>query len=212
MPRLGEIARSTAPEQVLPHYERLFGDRDPVTEPGTSTGTTGNWWTVMANSPDLLDTLVGVMRTFRDEERVVTGRQRELALVRTGFLVGSQFVYSQHCKAARSAGISDDELGLLRGGWATSDLPRQDKALLAYVDEFVRGMGRVSDETFGEIHEVLGDQGMLELTVFVGTYMMHAAISRALRLEYDDVDERVVEIPAPEAGTASADILSDITG
>jgi hypothetical protein len=25
-------------------------------------------------------------------------------------------------------------------------------------------------------------------------------MTRALRLEYDDVDERVVEIPAPEAG------------
>jgi len=29
------------------------------------------------------------------------------------------------------------------------------------------------------------------------TYELHATICRALRLEYDDVAERVVEIPAP---------------
>lgn len=28
--------------------------------------------------------------------------------------------------------------------------------------------------------------------------MMHAVMSRALRLEYDDVDERVTEVPAPD--------------
>ena len=27
---------------------------------------------------------------------------------------------------------------------------------------------------------------------------MHAIMTRALRLEYDDVDERVVEVPAPK--------------
>lgn len=213
MPRLTEMPRADVAPEVLPHYERLFGDRDPVSQPGTATGTPGNWWSVMANSPDLLDALVAVMRCFRDERRVVTARQRELAITRTGFVVGSQFVYSQHSKAARAAGISDEELSLLRGGWASSaTFPTEDKILLAYVDEFVRGSGRVTDETFDELRTVLDDEGILELTIFIGTYAMHAAIARALRLEYDDVDERVVEVPAPEAGAGGTDILSDITG
>lgn len=211
MPRLTQVTRGDAAEAVIPHYERLFGDRDPVAHPGTSTGTPGNWWTVMANSPDLLDNLVSVMRAFRDEDRVVSARQRELALVRTGYLVGSKFVYSQHCKAARAAGISDAELSLLRGGWPMSEkLSHDDKSLLSYVDEFVLQRGRVSDETFAELTKVLSDEGILELTIFIGTYAMHAAISRALRLEYDDVEERIVEVSAPEQG--GVDILSEITG
>ena len=31
----------------------------------------------------------------------------------------------------------------------------------------------------------------------VCTYNMHAIICRTLRLEYDDVDDRIVEVPAP---------------
>ncbi len=38
---------------------------------------------------------------------------------------------------------------------------------------------------------------------------MHATISRALRLEYDDVDERVVEIPAPDPD-ASQDVMRTV--
>ena len=31
---------------------------------------------------------------------------------------------------------------------------------------------------------------------------MHAVMSRALRLEYDDVEDPVIETPAPEGATA----------
>jgi hypothetical protein len=69
----------------------------------------------------------------------------------------------------------------------------------------------VSDETFEAIRAVLGDVGVIELTVIAGSYAMQAAMARALRLEYDDVDEHVVEVPAPSADGAAADIMSDIT-
>ena len=38
----------------------------------SATGTTGDWWTVYANVPDMLDAMVDVMRTFRAPQRVVT--------------------------------------------------------------------------------------------------------------------------------------------
>ena len=36
--------------------------------------------------------------------------------------------------------------------------------------------------------------------------MMHAVMSRALKLEYDNVDDRVVEVSAPDGD--SADVMS----
>ncbi len=69
--------------------------------------------------------------------------------------------------------------------------------MLAYTDELVLESGRVSDGTFEALRRALGDEEILELTYVVCTYALHATISRALRLEYDDVDERVVEVPAP---------------
>jgi hypothetical protein len=56
----------------------------------------------------------------------------------------------------------------------------------------------------------LSDEEILEFTYITCTYMMHAVMSRALRLEYDDVDERVVEIPAPGVsnGGDNADVMN----
>ena len=55
MPRLREVPADEAHPRAQTIYQLLFGDRDPVAEPGTATGTPGNWWTVFAGVPDCFD-------------------------------------------------------------------------------------------------------------------------------------------------------------
>ena len=93
MPRVKQVALADATPSARTHYQRLFGDRDPVAEPGTATGTVGNWWTVYANVPDQLDAMVDLMRTFRAPERVVSARQRELTLAEGATLTGGRREY-----------------------------------------------------------------------------------------------------------------------
>ena len=81
--------------------------------------------------------------------------------------------------------------------------------MLAYTDDLVLGGGRVPDETFECLRRQLSDEEILELTYITLTYDLHATMCRALRLEYDDVAERVVEIAAPDGG-AARDIMRDI--
>ena len=52
MPRLRQVSRAEVHESGRHLYNMLFGDRDPVAQPGTVTGTPGNWWTVFAVVPD----------------------------------------------------------------------------------------------------------------------------------------------------------------
>ena len=46
----------------------------------------------------------------------------------------------------------------------------------------------------------LSDEDILELTYHVMDYNMHAVCCRALRLEFDDVPERIKEVPIPGEG------------
>ena len=72
VPRLDQIPRSDDnPEIVQRMYERLFGDRDPVAEPGTATGTPGDWWTVFANSPDVLEHSVQGFALYASPDRKI---------------------------------------------------------------------------------------------------------------------------------------------
>ena len=192
-------------------YQRLFGDRDPVAEPGTATGTPGNWWTVFAQTPALLDHMVAGFGLFNSPERELSPALRELALTRAGFAAQSQFVFSQHCKAARAAGVRDDQIAALPA-WASaaSDVfTPLERAVLAYADDLVLGGGRVPDGTFAVLAAELSEVAIIELTYAVSMYRLHATMCRALRLEYDDVDERIVEIAAPSKG--SDDVMGTIS-
>jgi hypothetical protein len=81
--------------------------------------------------------------------------------------------------------------------------------VLTYVDEIVLEQGRVQDGTFAALTTALSEVAVIELTYAVTTYLLHATMCRALRLEYDDVDERIVEIAAP--ADADTDVMGTIS-
>ena len=63
------------------------------------------------------------------------------------------------------------------------------------------------DGTFEVLKKHLSDEEILEFTYITCTYELHATMCRALRLEYDDVEERVVEIPIPDGETRNIDFM-----
>jgi len=208
MPRLREMPRAEVPEDIRRVYDMLFGDRDPVAEPGTATGTPGNWWTVFALVPDCFRHAVAGFAFYRSRQRKIDPKLRELGQARAGFLRESQFVFSQHCKAARDVGLSEEQIEALPS-WSGTDLfSAEERAVLAYVDELVLQNGRVQDATFERLREHLSEEQILELTYITALYEMHAIMCRALRLEFDDVDERVVEVAAP--AVAAGDFMGGV--
>ena len=203
MPRLREIPRSeVTDEYVLGLYTMLFGDRDPVNEPGTATGTPGNWWTVFAQVPDAFKHTTEGFGFYRSSNRQLDSKLRELGQIRAGYAVGSQFVFSQHSKAMRFEGFSEEQVSAIPH-WQVADcFSELERAVLAYTDCLVLERGRVPDGLFETLKKHLSEVEILELTYITSTYMMHAVMSRALHLEFDDRPDPVVEVPAPEGATA----------
>lgn len=211
MPRLRQVPRAEAPADVQTVYDMLFGGRCPVAEPGTATGTPGNWWTVFALVPDCFRHAVAGFGFYRSPKRKLDSKLRELGQMRAGFLRESQFVFSQHCKAARDLGLEEVKIQAVPS-WSTADgFTPVERAVLGYTDELVLQNGRVQDATFERLRAHLSDEAILELTYITALYEMHAIMTRALRLEYDDVPERIVEIAAP-SGAAGADFMSGVGG
>ena len=211
MPRLNQVPRSEVDDDfTLNMYEFMFGDRDPVAEPGTVGGTTGDWWTVMAQSPAALRHAVRGFRLYR-EEVSIRADHRELGQIRAGWVVGSQFVFSQHCKACRSAGLSEEKIAAVPS-WQTADcFDQTERLLLAYTDCLAGQQGRVPEQLFTELRQVFNDTEILEFTYTTTLYVMHAIMSRALRLEFDDRDDPVVEVMSAD-GNDTLDIGAATAG
>ena len=211
MPRLRQVPRAEADAPIVQTmYNFLFDGRDPVTEPGTATGSRGDWWTVFALVPDVLEHAVLGFGLYQSPRRRLDPVLRELAQTRAGFAASSQFVFSQHCKSLRSLGVSEEAVAALPHWQLASCFNEVERAVLAYADCLVLDRGRVPDGVFAVLKANLTDEQILELTYITALYLQHAVMSRALRTEFDDREEPVVEVAAP-AGQAARDLGRDIS-
>ena len=107
MPRLRQVPKDEATAPIVTTmYDWLFDGRDPVAEPGRWDGTTGDWWTVFALSPDILDHCVKGFGLYQSPTRALDPRLRELGQIRAGWAAGSQFdpdIVAAFCRIARDA-------------------------------------------------------------------------------------------------------------
>jgi len=212
MPRLRQVSRPEAEAPIVTTmYELLFDDRDPVAEPGTATGTPGDWWTVFALVPDILQHAVQGFGLYQSPKRLLDPVLRELGQTRAGWGAGSQFVFSQHCKSLRNLGVSEERIAAVEAWSAADCFTPTERLVLGYTDALVYDRGRVPDALFDALRAELGDEALLELTYITTLYLQHAVMSRALRTEFDDRDDPIVEIAAPE-GQEARDIGRDISG
>lgn len=203
MPRLRQVGRGESGAPVVEQtYALLFGERDPVREPGTVTGSPGDWWTVFALVPDVLQHSIDGFLLYNSPQRHLDPVLRELGQTRVGWAAGSQFVFSQHCKSMRALGVPEERIVAIPHWPAADCFSGVERLVLAYTDCLALDHGRVPDGLFAALRTHLSDEAIVELTYIVGMYLMHAVMSRALRTEFDDRDEPVVEVPGPEGASA----------
>lgn len=172
----------------------VFGEGATDDSP-TLDGTPGDWWRTFALVPEIFRHCVAGFQVYRNPERFLRPELRELGQTRAGWLMESNFVYSQHVKSCRLIGIPEEKIQAI-SSWEVSDLFGADeRAVLAYTDELVGANGRVSDGVFAALKEHLSDEEILELTYITALYSMHGVMTRALRLEWDAEPERLQEMP-----------------
>jgi alkylhydroperoxidase family enzyme len=203
MPRLREVPPDQVTNPIVAQiYRRKFGP-DGQPRP-TVTGAPGNWETVFAGAPEALEHAIRGFALWRSPERDLDPLLRELALTRTGWAMGSQFVYSQHCKVLRGYGGTEDQVRAIPHWELASCYSPPQRAVLAYTDCLCFDCGRVPDELFDELRRYLSEIEVIELTYITCMYVANAVMTKALRLEFDDRDDPVVEVPPPSSFTLDA--------
>ena len=210
MPRLRQVPRSEVHDELtLKMYDQLFGDRDPVAEPGTATGTPGDWWTVYALVPDVLDHAVPWLRAVREPRPnrppCSVSWARPAPAGRPAASSSSPSTARRAAASASAAKIEAITAGRSRTAsplsnvrcWPTP-MPWSSRGRVARRD--LRRSAASTSTT----------RQILEFTYITMMYTMHAIMSRALRMEFDDRDDPIVEVAAPDDAMAR-DIGADIS-
>ena len=101
-----------------------------------------------------------------------------------------------------TSGSTEEKIRSIPNWAVASCYDETERLVLAYTDCLVYEHGRVPDALFDALQEHLSDVEILELTYITSLYFQHAVMSRALRTEFDDRDDPVVEVPGPEGASA----------
>lgn len=108
-------------------------------------------------------------------------RDRELVILRTGWLCQAPLEWCEHVAIAKRMGVSSAEIEQVVQGSSAPGWDAHDQALLRAVEELHAG-AMISDETWAALAERLTPEQLIELPILVGQYMTVAFYQNALRI------------------------------
>jgi 4-carboxymuconolactone decarboxylase len=118
-------------------------------------------------------------------------REREIAILRVGWLCRAGYEWGQHVKIGLSAGLSEDEIDRITRGPEAEGWSDSERALLRATDELHHD-SFVSDETWTALAKHFETQQLLDLIFTVGQYHM---VSMALNTLGVQLEAGAVGLP-----------------
>jgi alkylhydroperoxidase family enzyme len=112
-------------------------------------------------------------------------RLREIAIVRVAQSAKYTYALQQHIPGiAVPDGVSLEECEALKDWSASGKFSEAERAALAYVDAMIAGP-EVPDAVFNAVRNHYSEREVVELTVLVGTYLMHNRVFTALKVDLE---------------------------
>jgi 4-carboxymuconolactone decarboxylase len=115
----------------------------------------------------------------------LSGRDRELLVLRTAVNCGSSYEWGQHVRISLAGGIEREAIDRVLEGPDAPGWSKHEAALLRAADEFHQG-SRISDETWAKLAETYDTEKLIEATMVVGHYTMLAGALNSFGVELDE--------------------------
>ena len=112
-------------------------------------------------------------------------RERELVILRIGYLCKVGYEWGQHVQVARKAGMSDAEILTTKSGPDTPGIPELDRLLMQATDE-LHADCHISDATWSALEQHLDKQQLMDLVFTVGQYNLVSMALNTLGVQPDD--------------------------
>ena len=178
--RLSEPRLRPLPDDELPEEARVaFGD-----------GPILNIFRTLGHHPDLMRRWL-VFGNHVLGKSTLPPRERELVILRIGWLCQSGYEWGQHVAIGLHSGLSQDEIDRIPDGSSAPGWSELDRALLDATDE-LHADAFISDATWARLAE-LDDQQRIDLVFAVGQYNM---VSMALNTLGVQPESELAPLPA----------------
>ncbi|MDA0991921.1 MAG: carboxymuconolactone decarboxylase family protein [Verrucomicrobia bacterium] len=147
-------------------------------------GSLINVYRLLLHSPPLAGSWYDHLNQVRWGTQL-SGRLREIIIIRIGYLNKVDYVLNQHVPAlAEAEGLSVAECDALadwRGGGLFSP---EECAALAFADAMTRDV-TVPDDVFDALRPFFDERRIVELAILIGTYNMQTRVLAALEIDLE---------------------------
>ena len=105
-------------------------------------------------------------------------REREIVILRTGFLCRSGYEWTQHVPIAKRAGLTDDEIARIKLGADAPGWSEADAALLRATDDLHREQF-ITEPVWAELTRHFGERQCMDMVFTAGQYTQVSMLSIA---------------------------------
>jgi alkylhydroperoxidase family enzyme len=141
---------------------------DDETRVRFGSGPTLNIFRTLANHPGLMKRWL-VFGNHVLGKSTLPAREREILILRIGWLCRSGYEWGQHVVIGQASGLSDDEIARIAAGPDAPGWSPEDRALLRAADE-LHGDAFIGDATWTELAARFSTQQLMDLVFTVGQY------------------------------------------
>jgi 4-carboxymuconolactone decarboxylase len=172
--------------RVQPVAQAQWSDEQrEVLEPLAARGPVLNIFKTLAVHPAAMKAFLAWGRYILGPHSTLAPRDREIVILRTGFLCGSGYEWTQHVSIGLRAGLTADEvarikLGALAPGWSPADT-----ALLHACDDLHRAQV-VSDRTWTELRAHFEERQCMDVVFAVGQYTQVSMMLNSFGVQLDE--------------------------
>ena len=108
---------------------------------------------------------------------------REMAILRTGQILNSEYELDQHIPLAKACGMTDAQITALPNWRASTLFDEKQRTLLAYTEAVALHDGEVDDTTYAAFANQFSPREIVELTITVITYYGTGQLTKALKVK-----------------------------
>lgn len=179
MARIPYVEEKDHPD-LAPLIERIKAGR---------SGGLLNVYKLLLHAPALATTWLDHVGAVR-WKTALSGRLRELLVIRIAHANGIDYVLNQHVPAlAVAEGVSVAECDALKDWRKGAAFSAAERAALAYADAMVLQTS-VPDDVFAELRRNYDARVIVEISVLIGTYLMHNRVMKALAIDLEPESQR----------------------
>ena len=142
-----------------------------------------NLYRMLLNSPPIARGWLNLLTAVR-QQCILSGRVRELTIMRIAIINGADYEYDNHAPLALKEGISQQQIDALRDWQKSQAFDAADRAVLAYTDSMTKDVD-VPDDVFDALRPHFDARELTELTATIAAYNLVSRFLEAVKIDHD---------------------------